>query len=158
MQVWNFAFGSHLNVRQLCRIIGKEPERSMRAVLPDHRLTFHRLVEYPKEYVQLAAGGGPIVIPEKGHRVYGVAYSITVEQLDPLDEYEQAWGYQRVQLQVKTEDGGFLLAQAHNLVRHGEFAPPSSEFLNLMLEGLKEHGYPTGVIQEVKKAALDAGK
>lgn len=154
MPVWNFAFGSHLNKKQLSHIIGQAPAKFMRVVLPDHKLTFWKLFDSPKTFANLATGGSPALVPHQGSQVYGVVYLISEEQLVILDKYEAEWGYERVQLQVKTEGGRSLPAYAHNRVKPGAFLPPSEDFLKLMLTGLQEHGYPPEVVQGLRKAAL----
>ena len=154
MPVWNFAFGSHLSRKQLSHIIGKEPEQFMRAVLPDYKLTFWKLFDSPKTFANLATGGSPALVPDKGSQVYGVVYLISEEQLAVLDKYEAEWGYQRVQVQVKTDDGKSLAAYAHNRAQQGEFAPPAEEFLALMLTGLQEHEFPSEVVHQVRETTL----
>jgi len=153
MSVWNFAFGSHLSKKQLRRVIGREPRQAVRAVLPDHKLTFWGLAQFPEKHDVLALGGTAVIIAEEGRRVYGAAYLISDQELRVLDEYESEWEYQRVQVQVRLESGELMPAHAHNRIGVGKFAPPSPSCLQLMLEGLKEHGYPTSVINEVREAA-----
>lgn len=154
MPVWNFAFGSHLSKQQLSNIIGQAPKQFMRAILPDYCLTFWKLFDFPKTFSNLATGGSPALVPHKGSQVYGAVYLISEEQLAVLDKYEAEWGYERIQLQVKTEGGRSLLAYAHNRVKPGEFLPPAEDFLKLMITGLQEHGYPPEVVQGVRRAAL----
>ena len=154
MPVWNFGFGSHLSRKQLSKIIGREPEQFMRAVLPDYKLTFWKLLDSPKTFANLATGGSPALVLDKGSQVYGVVYLISEAQLVVLDKYEAEWGYQRVQFQVKTESGRSLLAYAHNRVESSEFLSPAEDFLKLMLSGLQEHRYPSEVVHQVREAAL----
>jgi hypothetical protein len=153
LSIWNFAFGSHLNKQQLSRIIGKEPERSLRAKLPDYRLTFWKVVDFPKEFAYLAGGGSPAFIPKKGDCVYGVLYFITEQQRRLLDEYEAKWDYEPIQLQVDAESVGKLRAYAHNRKKRMDFAPPSSEFLKLMLDGLRAYGYSDNIVHCVQSVA-----
>ena len=153
MAIWNFAFGSHLSKTRLREIIGQEPTRAMRAILPDHRLTFWKLSRVLPEYAKLASGGSPALVPAQGHRVHGVVYEISERQLVVLDKYEKEWDYERVQVRVQLEDGRSLLAYAHNRTEPNEFAPPSGDFLLLMMDGLRQHGYSNDVIQEVRETA-----
>ncbi len=88
-KIWNFAFGSHLSKKQLGNIIGEKPKQFMRAVLPDYRLTFWKVVESPKTFADLATGGSPVLVPHSGSIIYGAVYLISEAQLRALDDYEK---------------------------------------------------------------------
>ncbi len=154
MSVRNFAFGSHLSSRQLSNIIGVKPSSSERATLPNYRLTFWRVTQFPKEHAILTSGGGsPVLVSDTTSKVYGVLYSIPEDALHLLDAYEAGWGYKRVQFQVESENRELIQAYAHNRTEQVEFMPPSDGFLEIMREGLNEHGYSVDVIKQVERAA-----
>lgn len=154
MHIWNFAYGSHLSTRQLSKIIGVKPPSSTRATLPNYRLTFWRVTQFPKEHAILASGGGsPVLVPDSTSKVYGVLYPISEDALRILDAYEGSWGYRRVRFQVESENKGLVEAYAHNRNEQVEFMPPSDGFLEVMREGLKEHEFSMDVIRQVEKAA-----
>ena len=154
MSIWNFAFGSHLSSRQLSKIIGEKPSSSIRAKLPGYRLTFWKVTEFPKESAILSAGGGsPVLVPDSTSQVFGVLYTISEDALLVLDTYEESWGYRRVRFRVESEKGGLVEAYAHNRIEQAEFMPPSNSFLEIMHEGLMEHGFSADVIKQVERAA-----
>lgn len=156
MYVWNFTFGSHLSSKQFSRIIGGPPLQALPATLSDHKLTFWPLTQYPEEFAHLATGGGPALMPQPGGLIHGVAYQITEAQYDAADQYEQIWGYQPFKCQVIGQDGVPIDAMVHNLTEPGPHTPPADSFLNLMLEGLAEHGYEERIIEQVRQAAQSA--
>jgi gamma-glutamylcyclotransferase (GGCT)/AIG2-like uncharacterized protein YtfP len=152
---WNFAFGSHLSSKQFSKIVGP-PQDSRRATLYDYALTFWQATRFPAYAIALASGGSPVLTPEKGATTHGVAYAISEKQLKILDEYEAEWDYERVTLSVEIEGKGLVSAAAHNRRSRARFARPSQDFLDLMVEGLKEHGYADSVIRDVRSAARGA--
>lgn len=154
MSVWNFAFGSHMVGERMTKAIGSEPQKSLQAILPDHRRTFWKANKFPMEAAELAAKGGfPVLMPARGQMVHGVAYLISNEQLEGLDKSEGQFGYKRIALHVDATGVGSIQAFAHNRPDSGEFLPPSPEFLDLMLQGLREHGYSAGIIGQVGESA-----
>jgi gamma-glutamylcyclotransferase (GGCT)/AIG2-like uncharacterized protein YtfP len=155
MSIWNFAFGSHLSRSQLGHIVKEEPKVAMRAVLPDYRLTFWKLLQTPKMFAHLATGGSPALVQQKNSQVYGVVYRIAEQQFEVLDAYEKEWGYELIEVHVKTEDGKIVSALAHNRTAPSKFLAPSEEFLKLMLTGLQEHGYSAQIIEAVRKTAIE---
>lgn len=154
MSNWNFAFGSHLSTRQLSKIIGAKPSSSIRATLPGYRLTFWRVMQFPKESAGLASGGGsPVLIPDSTSKVFGVLYPISEDALRLLDAYEESWGYSRVRFRVESEKGELVEAYAHNRTEPLEFMPPTDRFLEIMHEGLREHRFSVDVVKQLDKAA-----
>jgi hypothetical protein len=153
--VWNFAFGSHLKKEQFCKIIGGEPADLTKAVLNDCSLTFWKASNFPKEFAYLANGGTPALFPKEGSRVYGVAYLISEEQLELLNSYEAKWDYELIEVQIDSDKFGSIHALAHNRIKMSEFAPPSPEFLKLMIDGLRELGYPKEIVANVEKASSE---
>jgi gamma-glutamylcyclotransferase (GGCT)/AIG2-like uncharacterized protein YtfP len=123
-------------------------------MLPNYRLTFWRVTQFPQENAILTSGGGsPVLVPDPTSKVYGVLYSISEDALRVLDAYEGGWGYKRVEFQVESENQGLVEAYAHNRTEKVEFMPPSDGFLEVMREGLNEHGYSSDVIKQVEMAA-----
>ncbi len=94
-----------------------------------------------------------MLVPDSNSKVHGVLYSISEDALRVLDAYEESWGYRRVRFQVESENGGLVEAYAHNRTEQVEFEPPSDSFLEIMREGLEEHGFSVDDIKQVEKAA-----
>ena len=94
-----------------------------------------------------------MLIPDSTSKVFGVLYPLSEDALRVLDAYEGSWGYRRVRFRVESEKGGLVEAYAHNRTERVEFMPPSDGFLEIMREGLREHGFSVDVINQVEKAA-----
>ncbi|MBI1729980.1 gamma-glutamylcyclotransferase [Candidatus Acetothermia bacterium] len=155
MKIWNFAFGSHLDLGRYAEIIEGKPAQRMKAILRDHRLTASALTRFPKEHEDLAGtGGGPRFIPQQESQVYGVLYEIDSKQWALLDQYERAWAYESLPVEAQTENGRIVKALAHNLVEFGRFSPPSDQFLKYMAHGLRDLGYSEKIIEEVRNSVL----
>jgi gamma-glutamylcyclotransferase (GGCT)/AIG2-like uncharacterized protein YtfP len=155
MKIWNFAFGSHLDLGRYAEMIGGKPSQRLKAILQDHRLTASALIQFPKEHEDLAGtGGGPRYIPQQGSQVYGVLYEIDSKQWELLDQYERAWAYESFPVEARTEGGKIVTALAHNLVEFGSFLPPSDKFLKYMKHGLRDLGYSEKIIEEVRNSVL----
>ena len=154
MPVRNFAFGSHLVKERMSKSIGAEPQKSLRATLSNYRLTFWKVNTYPEEFDRYATSGDfPVLVPANGNPVHGAAYMISEDQLAGLDKSEREFGYERAEFLVDIPEMGSVRAFAHNRNDNGEFYPPSQDFLEIMLQGLKEHGYSADIIEERKESA-----
>jgi len=138
---WYFAYGSNLNKERLRSRIGAWKE-SKRAKLVGFRLTFD-------------SRGYADIIEDPQSIVYGAVYLVTPEQLKKLDEYEGVrWGvYVRRRVRVVTEEGGTLDAVTYVKKEKNPFSKPDEWYLQLILNGLSEHGYGSEILGYVKRIA-----
>jgi cation transport regulator ChaC len=146
---WYFAYGSNLKREWLRSRIG-EWKQECKAILRGYRLTF------AKGYYLHTSGKANIKL-DPSSEVKGVIYLITENQLNKLDRWEgvNKGVYKRKPVNVESE-GKLIPAITYEMVK--EICPlrPSQDYLNLILEGLKEHGYDESVIKEVKKIAISS--
>ncbi|GBC75592.1 hypothetical protein HRbin06_00911 [archaeon HR06] len=132
--IWYFAYGSNLNLSRLKRRIGEWKE-SHKAILEGYRLTFRN---------------GVADIEEKDNsRVYGAVYLITEDQLKRLDKYEGP-KYKKIMVKVKV-NGKEINAIAYYMREKAKFRKPHPSYLNIILEGLKDHGYSEDIIKIVEE-------
>lgn len=143
---WYFAYGSNLSRARLRKRIGVWTEEH-KAILQGFRLTFAKGYEGH-------ADGKANIKPDPSGEVKGVIYLVTENQLSKLDEYGgvSIGVYRREQVNVESE-GKLLSVITYVMVRELCQLKPSDDYLNLILEGLKEHGYGQEVIEEVRKIA-----
>jgi len=87
--------------------------------------------------------------------VHGVIYRISQEQLDILtNEYEH------VKPKEISVQGRSLVVGAYTYMFNPDVAPgqPSDKYLNVIITGLKEHGFPQHVIDSVQYIAKHSGQ
>ena len=82
-------------------------------------------------------------------KVYGVLYRIIMEKLSVLSTYE---GIDPTEITIEA-DGVKLKAKAYIFETPRESGTPPDAYLNVMVTGLSQHGYPEEVIEVVKKIA-----
>ncbi|PUA32996.1 MAG: hypothetical protein B9J98_02650 [Candidatus Terraquivivens tikiterensis] len=149
MAVWYFAYGANLNKDLMRRRVGGWKD-CKKGVLEGYKLCFG---VFSKSW-----GGGVADIREwGGSRVYGVVYLLDEEQLKELDKYEGVPNiYLRRKVVVRTE-GGEVEAVTYVAANPRHFVKPSTDYLAIMLKGLKQHGYGDDVLKEVKRIAGGLG-
>ena len=135
-----FAYGSNLDMDRLRRRIGGWQE-SKRATLRGYQLSFD-------------SRGKADILDHIGERVWGAVYKVTEAQLDTLDDFEgvQSGIYKRVLVDVEC-DGETEPAIAYERAKKTSFHPPSDEYLNYILRGLRQHGYSEEIIRAVRAGA-----
>ncbi len=136
-----FAYGSNLSLIQIARrcpgteIIG-------RATLASHRLIFPIQSE---DWL----GGVASFEPAQGHRVEGMIYRLNDDHIAALDTYEavEEGLYTKESVTVITPDQCVVEAMTYVAVPHpeGPFAP-SIQYLNTILSGAADHGFPQDYI------------
>jgi gamma-glutamylcyclotransferase len=145
-----FAYGSNMSTERLkdrigdCKVISG-------AILSNHDLLFNK-------YSNSDGTGKANISYSKEKSVHGVVYKLAKEQLDRLDLFEGAKlsppHYTRENMEVQLYDGSkveVITYVAHqNFTREG--LVPSQEYLDWILNGLKENGIKEG--DSIKKAAL----
>jgi len=142
-EVWYFAYGSNLNIGQMMNRVG-EWAVSKRAVLKGYKLKFN---------VRSSRWGGltanVVSTDNQDAKVYGALYRILREKLSVLSTYE---GRKPTEISVEA-DGVNLQANAYIFETLRGSGNPPEAYLNIMLTGLRQHGYPEAVIEEVKEIA-----
>jgi gamma-glutamylcyclotransferase len=147
MPTWYFAYGSNLLVDQMVERIGLSVDAVASARIT--RLAGYRLVFQCLEG-DLAAYAD-IIRP--GLEVWGVVYRCTESDLILLDDFEQ--GYRRELLQVTDRSGEILEAAAY-VMKHkgiGREGKPTATYLEKIITGARRHGLPEGYIAELETAA-----
>lgn len=142
-EVWYFAYGSNLNIGQMMTRVG-EWTVSKKAVLKGYILKFN--VHSPR-WGGLTAN--LVRTDNPRDKVYGALYRIPKEKLDVLSTYEH-----RKPTDILFEtDGVNLQAKTYIFKTPRASGNPPKAYLNVMLTGLTQHGYPEEVINEVNKIA-----
>ena len=142
-EVWYFAYGSNLNIGQMMSRVG-EWTVSKRALVCGYRLVFN---------VQSSRWGGLAANIKRtdnpDDKVYGAIYRITRDKLDVLKSYENK---PPVDITVDS-DGQRIESKVFIFDPSKKSGKPPDSYINVMSLGLKQHGYPEAVIEEVEKAA-----
>ena len=140
---WYFAYGSNLNMGQMMTRVG-EWIVSKRAVAKGYKLVFN---------VQSRRWGGRAAnLVRTGNiddSVEGAIYRITKEKLDVLTQYE---GRTPAGIPVEA-DGVPITAKAYIFPTSGRPGKPPAAYLQVMLVGLRQHGYREEAIERVRKLA-----
>jgi len=142
-EVWYFAYGSNLNIGQMMNRVG-EWTFSKRAVLKGYKLKFN---------VHSTRWGGSTVnivrTDNADDKVYGALYRILSEKLKVLNAYE---GRTPTDILVEADEVS-LPAKVYIFETPMGSGKPPEAYLNVMLTGLRQHGYAEAVIEEVKNIA-----
>jgi len=139
--VYHFGYGSNLSskfLRQYCPGL----ETVMKAYLPNYQVEF-------RFYSTKREGGISSIIEKPGALTHGIIYSIPRKEMDALDIIESVPEglYTRETFLVLGEDGEWHEADLYRVAEpQGPFAP-AKEYLELMLEGAREHNMDPGLIK-----------
>ena len=146
MEKWYFAYGSNLKRERLRRRIG-EWKGEQSTVLNDFTLTFAKGYDNHKS-------GYANIKPCANSQVEGAVYLISEDQFKTLDGYEGVASgvYKRRQVFVEV-DGAPTPATTYEMNKQLCLLRPSTDYLNLVLDGLKEHGYAESTINKVEAIA-----
>jgi cation transport regulator ChaC len=131
--VYHFGYGSNLSMKFLQKYCPRV-KPVMKAYLPNYRVEF-------RFYSESREGGISSIIEFPGGMTHGVIYSMPKEEMDDLDIVESVPEglYKRETFLVLGEDGTLHKADLYRVVDpQGPFAPAKS-YLELMLEGAREH-------------------
>jgi len=146
METWYFAYGSNLKRYMLKERIGEWKEEQ-RAILKGFALSF------AKGYRNHESGYANIK-ECSGSEVEGVAYLISEDQFRKLDYYEGvALGVYRRRLVGAVTEWKLLPVTIYEMNREVCSLRPSVDYLNLVIDGLREHGYDESTIKKVEAIA-----
>jgi|GEM_PF-528551 len=123
--VWYFAYGSNLNFAGMRSRVGSWPE-ARKATLMGFRRTF---------------SGAATIAEDNSSEVFGAVYLLNESQMLSLDRYE---GVPRsyVRINVSVLSGNISLpAVAYQFTSPRKFATPSQGYLEIIRQGLLDHGY-----------------
>jgi len=139
-----FAYGSNMNLAQMDERCSSAKVLGI-ARLPNHRVEFYG---YSKSW----DGAQETVIPEVGSDVWGVLYELQFYDCDQLDAYEDArldgtGAYFHYPVDVIDGERKIIDAMIYKKDTLGEAKPPSTEYLNFILQGAKEQGLPDEYIK-----------
>ncbi len=135
--IWYFGYGSNMCDATFCGRRGMRPLAARAGRLDGYRLCFNLPVG-PGER------GVANIEPEPGATIYGVLYLLTRAELDRLDRTEgvHVGAYRRVPVEVVADDGAGLTAITYRSSRTTTGRKPSARYLQLLLDGAREHGLP----------------
>ena len=144
---WYFAYGSNMAAERM-RERGASFSAARPAVLRDHRLVFDKRGRdgSARANVERAAGA----------RTFGVIYEIGAEALAVLVQFESGYDLVEVLVEVPRPDGGVQVVQARTFVARPDRKTandPSRSYVDLILEGARQHGLPEAAQQEILRAA-----
>jgi len=145
-----FAYGSNLNlemINQKCtkpRILGI-------AKLAGHKLGFY-------EHSVIWDGAVETVVPDTQSEVWGALYqleSYAWEQLDNCEDVrlDGSGEYFHYPVEVLDEQNELQDASMYKKARLGEAKQPSTEYLNIIIQGAKEQGLPENYIAILQNIA-----
>lgn len=148
--IWYFAYGSNLDQDRFRERVG-EWSSAEAAVLHDHALRF-------SGEVISEGGGGAIIEPRPGARVYGGVYAISHEQIAAMDEVEinsaMNAGQRGIRKTVRVDVGGVpRRAEVYMVPSPRLYRAPSARYLGHITKGLGDFGYGDEVVAEVEAVA-----
>jgi 5'-nucleotidase len=139
---WYFAYGSNLSRERKAERTG-ELRQAVRCRLHGYRLAFNKRP-------QQGEGACASIVRDPASTVWGVAYLCDEQAIDALDGYEGVEGghYRRETVEVVGDAGEQLTALTYvaglDHLCDGEL--PRPEYLQLILDGAREHGLPEGYV------------
>ena len=145
-----FAYGFNLNferMKQKCtkpRVLGI-------ARLPGHKIGFY-------ENSVIWDGAVETVVPDTQSEVWGVLYQLESYDWEQLDNCEDArldgtGEYFHYPVEVLDEENGVREASIYKKARLGEPKLPSTEYLDIIIQGAKEQGLPEFYIAMLESIA-----
>lgn len=149
---WYFAYGSNMSTAQMKRRTGSG-SRGLRARLQGYRVEFNKRGR--------DGTGKANVVSDEASVVWGVVYECSPTELDMLDRYEgvDSGNYVRKAVVVHLENGEQM--DAITCVAGERFIAdslrPSAEYLQIILDGAREHGLPGWYIQDLQRKGVILG-
>ncbi len=145
-----FAYGFNLNVKQMNEKCTKP------RVLGIARLAGHKIGFY--EYSVIWDGAVETVVPDEQSEVWGVLYQLEVYAWDQLDNCEDArldgtGEYFHYPVEVLDEQNNLREASIYKKARLGPPKEPSTEYLEIIIQGAKEQGLPQDYIASLENIA-----
>jgi len=147
--LWYFAYGSNMQRATFYERRGMKPLEWRLARLDNHRLVFNLPVG-PGER------GVANVAPSTGSSVHGVAFLITAAQFDSLDRTEGVsfGAYARIPVSLSTADDDALAGYTYRSQHSAVGRKPSRRYIELILEGAREHALPEEYLRFLNSFAL----
>ena len=138
-----FAYGSNLSSQYMRRTC---PSATfiMKADLPNFGVEF-------RHYSEKRQGGISSIVEAPGKMVRGVLFEIRVEEIEELDIVESVPEglYRRDTFLVMGEDGNWHEAELYRVTNPRGPYPPAKGYLDLMIEGAREHGLDASYVEEL---------
>lgn len=148
-----FAYGSNMNnkdLRSWCqkRSLDINLNNPHVAVLLGYKLGFTHCSNVRK-------CGVADIIKDKDSKVYGVLFETDENSMINLDEKEgvDRGVYRRIKVNVVSKNKNFD-AETYEVIKKVNFKP-NKNYLNIIIEGAKEHNLPDWYIQYLEKLAAD---
>jgi cation transport regulator ChaC len=142
---WYFAYGSNLSREQKVNRTGPIREER-RARLDGYRLAFNKR--------GTDGTGKANIVPDEGGTVWGVVYRCSPSALNEMDRHEGVSGghYVRKTVRVRADDGEELDAVTYvaGSAYIDNSLTPSSEYLQTILRGAREHALPDEYVRGVE--------
>jgi cation transport regulator ChaC len=139
--LWYFAYGSNMQRATFVQRRGMRPQRSVAGRLLGYRLTF-----------DLPVGPGERGVANHACTTHGVLHLISEAEFATLDRTEGVHSgyYTRVPVMVRESEGRDVEAWTY-VSSHGVAGrKPSERYLNLLLEGAREHDLPADYIRALE--------
>lgn len=150
-----FAYGSNMDTRQLRKGLNNPNiENRTIAYLPDSVLIF------PRKSVDWG-GGVASYASLKGHKLFGVIFEVSENELQTLDSYEgcnrpgKLNSYERVKVTVYDANSTRLTAVSYKAVELGRFLP-SAAYMKILVKGARDCGLPVDYLKELEERATEA--
>jgi gamma-glutamylcyclotransferase (GGCT)/AIG2-like uncharacterized protein YtfP len=138
-----FAYGSNLSSRHM-RVACPSATTIMKAALPNFGIEF-------RHHSEKRQGGISSIIESPGKLVRGVLYEVRAEEIEALDIVESVPEglYRRDTFLVMGEDGSWHEAELYRVANPRGPYRPAKGYLDLMIEGAREHGLDAGYVKEL---------
>ncbi|ABU60262.1 gamma-glutamylcyclotransferase family protein [Roseiflexus castenholzii] len=150
MDQWYFAYGSNLSKEQMEERIGSSREARV-AWLTGYRLVFNKRSKKD-------GTGKANIVPAAGATVWGVVYRCSYDDLQKMDKCEGVKGghYQRHAIRVQLDSGEELDAVTYVAGERflaAESLKPSTEYLETIITGARQHRLPDDYIRSIEALA-----
>ncbi|MBP2663745.1 MAG: hypothetical protein H6Q71_1693 [Firmicutes bacterium] len=148
-----FAYGFNLNLEKMNQKCTKP------RVLGIARLACHKIGFYGHSVIW--DGAVETVVPDTQSEVWGVLYQLESYAWDQLDNCEDArldgtGEYFHYPVEVLDEQNSLRDASMYKKARLGESKQPSTEYLDIIIQGAKEQGLPESYIATLQNIASKA--
>lgn len=119
------------------------------ATLEDHKVAF---VSFTENHASEAKAGGCQLESAPGQLLYGVLYEVSEEDVAYVDKLTRVeyGSYERRYLEVTGEDGHTYSTVAHTIKNPIGYSKPSEAYMNHMIAGAKEHGFPEAYVNSIE--------
>lgn len=143
-----FAYGIQLHLPSM-RSILKDPHIWGLACLKSHAISFHG-------HSAVWDGAIETVVPDKDSEVWGILYQLTFSEWDRLDTFQDVrldgtGEYFHYPVEVFTEKNDCLEATLYKKAELRESKKPSSEYLELIIQGAISHKLPQNYIEKLRQ-------